>query len=348
MLQAFNPNKNIMSALINQYTFKHLKNKAPSDFICIEPFIYNGIKSDGKGATFRITFKDADGNNTGKPFDIQTPPVNLYFPNIKGTHQGKMPKWANSMPTVEEGKRIAKFQVDKLFPTVNGMLQGNGVNTEKLLDVHREWIDWVHACQDECATQIFNMATSKEFRAEMKNEGVSEGVVHDVIKDVKLKTSLDSFKDNFKSGLIWEREKDKEGNDNGYVFQAWTPVQASRGRPSVSYPVITKKLVDEEFTQVRNITPSDETLSKAYIWNTDSKKYSYVGNELDEQNTKIEPDIVKHNQVAVVKFEPRFYAAPIRGFKLVLKQIHIMQDAPNKKRKIEETTEIEDEWAGCM
>ena len=44
MLQAFNPNKNIMSALINQYTFKHLKNKAPSDFICIEPFIYNGIK----------------------------------------------------------------------------------------------------------------------------------------------------------------------------------------------------------------------------------------------------------------------------------------------------------------
>ena len=70
--------------------------------------------------------------------------------------------------------------------------------------------------------------------------------------------------------------------------------------------------------------------------------YHYHGNDLDADNNPLEPEIVKHNQVAVLVYEPQFYAAPIRGFKLVLKRIQIVQKIPvSNKRKRDDETAIE-------
>jgi hypothetical protein len=351
MLQAFNPNKNIMSTKTTSFTYKHLKDKTPSEFIHVGTSIYPSYKnksSGGKGATLRLTFKDADGNNTGTPFQFQTPPVNLYFPNVRGTHQGKLMPWDDDYPTIEQAKRKIKFQVGSFYEKVQSTMVENKINVDKLLQVHGEWYDWMEACLDECANQIHSKATSKAFRGSMKDENVNEGVVSDLVKSVKPKTSLESFKDNFISGLNWDIKQDKNGEDIGRIIECWSKVQASRGRPTVQYPIITKKLVDEEFSVTTNVTPSDDTISKAYKWDAEQKIYSYHGNELDDNGFPAEPDIIKHNQVAVLVFEPQFYAAPVRGFKMVLKKIHIMQDSPTNKRSQKEDPAIEDEWAGCM
>lgn len=355
MLQVFNPNKSIMSSVVsNPFTFNNLKDKHPSEFIHVSESVYPSYKnkgSGGKGATLRITFKDSEGNNTGTPFTFLTPPVNLYFPNLKGTQQGRLAPWDldKGHPTVENARRRIQFQVGALFGKVKTTLTDNKINVDKLLERHDQWYEWMENCLDEIATQIHSKATSKEFRAEMKDENVNEGVVSDLLKSVKVKTSSESFKDNFKSGLTWEPQQDKQGQSIGRIMETWSKVQASRGRPTVQYPIITKNLVEEEFSVTTNITPSDEVLAKAYKWDTESKGYSYHGNELTESGHPIEPDIVKHNQVAILKYEPQFYASPIRGIKFVLKKIHIMQDAPqSNKRKREDDEEIEDPWAGCM
>ncbi|MAU13934.1 MAG: hypothetical protein CMH46_00155 [Muricauda sp.] len=340
-----------MSAKRSEFTYAKLKDKSPSDFIHVAESVYPSYKnkgSGGQGATLRITFKDAEGNNTGTPFQIHSPPVNLYFPNVKGTQQGRLAPWDDDYPPIEIAKRRLQFQVGALFGKVKSNLVENKINVEKLMQVHEDWYNWTEACLNECADQIHKKATDKDFRGEMKDKNVNEGVVADLIKSVKAKTSLESFKDNFKSGLSWEPQEDKQGQPIGRIMECWSKVQASRGRPTVQYPIITKKLVDEEFAVTTNITPSDEVLSKAYHWDPETKSYTYHGNELNENGFPVEPEIVKHNQVAVLIFEPQFYASPIRGFKMVLKKIHIMQEAPTNKRKTEELTEIEDEWAGCM
>lgn len=351
MLQAFNPNKNIMSTKSNPFTYKVLKSKNPADFIHVYEDTYPSYKNKGgggKGATFRIAYKNEEGVNTGTPFEIQTPPVNLYFPNVKGDHQGKLPSYLDKFPDVQDAKRRCKFQVGEFFGKVKSTLQENGVNTEKMIQWHLDWYDWMTACLDEIANQIHAKATDKEFRARMKDENVNEGVVHDLLKSVKPKTSLESFKDNFKAGLYWEEQSDKQGQNIGRLIDCWCKVQTSRFKPTVSYPIITKKLLGDDLMVSKNVTPSDDVLAKAYKWDTEKKSYSYIGNNLDDNGNPIEPDIVKHNQVARVVFQPQFYASPIRGLKLVLKKIQIVQEAPSGKRKREEETEIDDDWQDCM
>ena len=354
MLQAFNPNKNIMSGKTNPFTFKKLKFVEPKDFLVVSETIYPAMKNKqggAQGATLRIHFKDADGANTGKPFEIMTPPVNLSWPEIKGTHQGRKPGWADDSwtpPAVQDSKRKVQFQVGAFFGKVQDQLIENGVKIDKLLDMHADWFEWKSKCLDECANQIHALATSKEFREKMKDENVTEGVVSDLLKSVKPKTKLDSFKDNFKSGLYWEPKQDKQGKDIGRIIETWSKVQGSRNRPTLQYPLITKKLIDEEFTVPKNVTPSDELLSEVYKWDTENKVYHYHGNDLDADNKPLEPEIVKHNQVAVLVYEPQFYAAPIRGFKLVLKRIQIVQEAPASSKRKREETVIEDEWGDCM
>jgi len=354
MLQAFNPNKHIMSGKTNPFTFQQLKGRNPKDFLVISERVYPAMKNrqgGAQGATLRIHFKDADGANTGKPFEIQTPPVNLSWPEIKGTHQGRKPGWADDSwvpPEVQDSKRKVQFQVGGFFSKVQDQLIEHGVKIEKLLGMHDEWFEWKSKCLDECANQIHALATSKEFREKMKDENVTEGVVSDLLKTVKLKTKIDSFKDNFKSGLYWEPKQDKQGKDIGRMIECWSKVQSSRKRPTLQYPVITKKLINEEFTVPKNVTPSDELLEKVYKWDTENKVYHYHGNDLDADNKPLEPEIVKHNQVAVLVYEPQFYAAPIRGFKLVLKRIQIVQEAPASAKRKREESAIEDEWGDCM
>ncbi len=355
MLQAFNPNKNIMSGKTNPFTFNQLKGRDPKDFLVVSETVYPAMKNKqggAQGATLRIHFKDADGANTGKPFEIQTPPVNLSWPEIKGTHQGRKPGWADDSwvaPAIQDSKRKVQFQVGAFFGKVQDQLIENGVKIEKLLDMHQEWFEWKSKCLDECANQIHALATSKEFRKKMKDENVTEGVVNDLLKTVKPTTKVDSFKDNFKSGLYWEPKQDKQGKDVGRIIECWSKVQGSRKRPTLQYPVITKKLINEEFTVPRNVTPSHELLDKVYKWDTENKVYRYHGNDLDADNNPLEPEIVKHNQVAVLVYEPQFYAAPIRGFKLVLKRIQIVQEAPvSNKRKRDEEAVIDNVWGDCM
>tara|TARA_B100000963_G_scaffold187748_1_gene163389 strand:- start:5708 stop:6775 length:1068 start_codon:yes stop_codon:yes gene_type:complete len=354
MLQAFNPNKNIMSGKTNPFTFQQLKWKDPKDFLVVSEKIYPAYKNKqggGKGATFRICYKDAEGNNTGKPFEIQTPPVNLSWPDVKGSHQGGKPGWADDSwtpPKIEDSKRSVKFQVGEFFSKVKDKLTEHGVKVDKLLDLHEQWYEWKTKCLDECANQIHAMVTSKEYRARMKEENVSEGVVHDLLKDVKMKTSVDSFKDNFKSGLEWKSKVDKQGINTGRVIETWCKVQKTKKRPSLQYPMITKKLINEDFTVPKNVTPSDELLEKVYRWDTENKVYHYHGNDKTEDNKPLEPEIVKHNQVAVLVYEPQFYAAPFRGFKMVLKRIQVVQDAPTSLKRKREDDVIEDEWGDCM
>lgn len=354
MLQAFNPNKNIMSGTTNPFTFKQLKDKDPKDFLVVSETVYPAMKSKqsgAQGATLRIHFKDKDGNNTGKAFEITSPPVNLSWPEVKGTHQGRKPGWADdswTQPSVQDSKRQVRLQVGNFFGQVQDQLIENGVKIEKLLDMHAEWYEWKAKCLDECANQIHALATSKEFRQKMADANVTEGVVSDLLKSIKPKTKIDSFKDNFKSGLTWDIKKDKQGKEVGRTIDCWCKVQTSRGRPTLAYPVITKKLINEEFTVPKNVTPSDELLDKVYVWDTENKVYRYHGNEFDADNKPLEPEIVKHNQVAVVVYEPQFYASPLRGFKMVLKRIQIVQEAPVSRKRNREETVIEDEWGDCM
>ena len=133
MLQAFNPNKNIMSGATNPFTFKQLRNRNPKDFLVVSETIYPAMKSKqggAQGATLRIYFKDKDGNNTGKAFEIMSPPCNLSWPEIKGTHQGRKPGWADdswTQPSVQDSKRQIRFQVGKFFGQVQDQLVENGV-----------------------------------------------------------------------------------------------------------------------------------------------------------------------------------------------------------------------------
>ena len=350
MLQSFNPNLHIMSgAKANPFTFKQLKGKQPNEFIHVSMSTYPSYRkkdSGGQGAKLNITFKDADGNDTGRPFEITTPPVNIYFPNFKGTHQGRLAAWdeGKGHPLIEDAKRRVKFQVGEMYGKVKEALSETK-NVDKLLQYHTEWYDFTVNCLDEIANQIHAMATNKEFRSNVKDQNINEGIVADLIKEVKAKTGLESFKDNFKAGLEWDEKSDKNGNNLGRIMECWSKVQRSKGRPSVQYPIVTKKLVDEEFTVVRNVTPSDEKVAEIFKWDTEAKNYSYHGNELDEKGQTIEPDLIKHNQVASVVFQPMFYARPIRGIKLVLKKIQILQEPPaGQKRKRDDDLDIEDDW----